>query len=464
MTSSLFRPIIFGYHRLVRMHPAERGRDLWFQEEARAERNSNFIRVVYVLTWLISTSLHAQGNTYWANMANLGVGGIWFVWSFGFQYWLMHQPYRSGYKYLSTTVDMVLITAMIFLYQFDCGPVFSLKVPSFFNYFCCIVLASLRFNRQLTVTAGALATGLYALVIVYIFHSYDIVLGSNIEHTMSSKVNFHYLVFQVIYLGVFTFMTWIVAVNVRRLVDLRAVESEMAHRAQERAAVAAGVAHEIKNPLEGIYGAAQLLQEEGKGNPRFIQMILKDSVRLNETVQQFLRFSRPFAAQLSRFDIITYVREFCAGQNEVAKRGAPNGVPGGKSPDKTLAEVEFITNQDSLILYSDEEGLRQILLNLVQNARRYQVPGEKVRVRAEVGDDIVVLRVEDDGKGVPEDQRNKLFEPFFTTAARGTGLGLAISRKIARELGGDLYFEPGHPGSHFVLVVRNHPGTETKTA
>jgi signal transduction histidine kinase len=464
MTSALFRPIIFGYHRLVRMHPAERGRDLWFQEEARAERNSNFIRVVYVLVWLISTSLHAQGNTYWANVANLGVGGIWFVWSAGFQYWLMHQPYRPGYKYLSTTIDMVIITLMIFLYQFDCGPIFSLKVPSFFNYFCCVVLASLRFNRKLTVLAGALAVSLYLLLIAYLFHNYELVLGTNIEHTTTDKVNFHYLIFQAVYLSVFTFMTWVVAVNVRRLVDLRAVESEMAHRAQERAVVAAGVAHEIKNPLEGIYGAAQLLQEEGKGNPRFIQMILKDSVRLNETVQQFLRFSRPFAAQLSRFDIIAYIREFCAAQNEVAKKGTHGGGPGSKTQDKPLAEVEFITDQDSLILYSDEEGLRQILLNLVQNARRYQVVGEKVRVRAEVGDGIVVLRVEDDGKGVPEEQRGKLFEPFFTTAARGTGLGLAISRKIARELGGDLYFEPGHPGSHFVLVVRNHPGTESKTA
>ena len=62
--------------------------------------------------------------------------------------------------------------------------------------------------------------------------------------------------------------------------------------------------------------------------------------------------------------------------------------------------------------------------------------------------------LEDGGEGVSEDQRGNLFEPFFTTSAKGTGLGLAISRKIARELGGELYYEALEPGSRFTLVVK----------
>jgi len=62
--------------------------------------------------------------------------------------------------------------------------------------------------------------------------------------------------------------------------------------------------------------------------------------------------------------------------------------------------------------------------------------------------------VEDDGEGVPKENLSKVFDPFFTTSNKGTGLGLAISRKIAREMGGDLYLEPKLPGARFVLVLK----------
>ena len=76
------------YSRLLRAHPAERGHDLWFQEEARAERLSNFIRIIYVLAWLGAATLHAPGNYFWANFINLGLGALWFAWAIGVQIWL----------------------------------------------------------------------------------------------------------------------------------------------------------------------------------------------------------------------------------------------------------------------------------------------------------------------------------------------------------------------------------------
>ena len=71
------RRFLLIYHRLLRPHPSERGRDLWFQEEARAERLSNFIRIVYVLAWLMAAALHAPGNRFWANpLRRLPIGEI----------------------------------------------------------------------------------------------------------------------------------------------------------------------------------------------------------------------------------------------------------------------------------------------------------------------------------------------------------------------------------------------------
>jgi signal transduction histidine kinase len=76
-----------------------------------------------------------------------------------------------------------------------------------------------------------------------------------------------------------------------------------------------------------------------------------------------------------------------------------------------------------------------------------------VRARSEA----VEISIEDDGEGITGDNLKRLFDPFFTTHTKGTGLGLAISRKIAREMGGDLYFEPKEPGARFVLVLKPGP-------
>ncbi len=433
-----------SYQRLLRAHPAERGGDIWFQEEARAERLSNLIRVVYIVAWLGSTALHAPGNYFWSNFSNLGLGGVWLAWAVAFQIWLHYRPYRLSYKFVSTAVDMAIITAIIWVYQFAAGPVYALKVPTYLNYFCCLGLASLRFKRGLAVFGGVLAVGCYLGLFIYFNLRYHIVYGTGAEHTTTSKISWHYVAYQLVYLAVFSFLTYVMAVNVKRLVELRAREGLATLRAKERALVAASVAHEIKNPLEGIYGAAQLLTEEGKGNPRFVQMILKDSIRLNETIQQFLRFSRPFVPRVADFDLVAEVRDFCRGQNELN--------PG--------AFLEFTSGSVDFPIQSDAEGIRQILLNLVQNARRFQREKLPVRVHLEPHGGVAEIRVEDDGEGVSIEQQGKLFEAFQTTSPKGTGLGLAISRKIARELGGDLYHESLQPGARFTLVVKNFAGRE----
>ncbi len=305
-------------------------------------------------------------------------------------------------------------------------------------------LVSLRFNRRLAVFGGLLTLILYLVVVVYIETLYSVPHGTNVDHINTAKINLHYIGFQFAYLSMFGFLTYVAAVNVGRLVELRAGESEIAVQAREHSKMAKGVAHEIKNPLEGIYGAAQLLRDEGKGNSRFIEMILKDALRLNETVQQFLSFSRPPPVKNRAFNLVEMVENFCLEQTDL-------------KPD---SPVNFSSGSPVFPVVSDSEAIRQILLNLVQNARRFQIAGKPVRISFEAHGEAAEVRVEDDGAGVSEDKRHRLFEPFFTTSTKGTGLGLAISRKIARELGGELYHEALQPGSRFVLVVKTSAAQE----
>lgn len=422
---------------LTRTHTLERRRNIWAQIEAKAERSSNLIRVGYVTVWMLCTGAHAPGNPFWSNFANLGVGGIWLLWSMGYQAYLLKFPYHSKFKYVSTTVDMVVITAMLYFYSYTAGPDYALKVPSYLNYFCCLGLAAMRYRLYLALYGGIMATvfylGLYAFFRLY----HDPLMGTGVQHATGPYLNQSYILFTGVYLMVFTFLTYFLVYNVKRLVDLRIREGEAAVKAKERAAMAASVAHEIKNPLEGIYGAAQLLKEEAKGNGRFIDMILKDSVRLNGVVQQFLQYSRPFLTRMAHFDAAESVRGFCREQASLGGEGA----------------VRFADGK-GVHAHADPEGLRQVLLNLYQNARRYQRPGLPVDVKVRGRDGAVEIAVEDDGEGIPEANRERIFDPFFTTSTKGTGLGLAISRKIAREMGGDLYFEPKEPGARFVVVLK----------
>jgi signal transduction histidine kinase len=433
-------------HTLTRPNPDERRRNIWFQVEAKAERSSNIIRTGYVLVWVVATLTHAPGNPFWSNVANLGCGGFWLAWCVLYQWYLLKRPYRKWFKYLSTTVDMTVITAMLFFYAHGSGYAYALKVPTFFNYFCVLGLAAMRYRLHLAVYGGVLAVTCYFAFCAYLYHTFQIEFGTGWEHGNTGKVSGAYIAFNFTYLVVFTGLIYFLVYNVKRLVNVRVREGEAALKAKERAAIAANVAHEIKNPLEGIYGAAQILKEEGKGNPKFIDMILKDSVRLNGVVHQFLQFSRPFRTQMSDFDLVDVVSAFSREQALVA------------GEDK----VRFRCDCGILQVHADQEGLRQVMLNLYQNARRYQQAGFPVDIIVRAAGECAEVLIEDDGEGVAEANRERVFDPFFTTSSKGTGLGLAISRKIAREMGGDLYLEPKQPGARFVLSLK--PGKTAETA
>jgi signal transduction histidine kinase len=436
--NALREAFLRGIHFLTRPNPAERRHNIWFQVEAKAERSSNVIRAGYVLTWVVATLSHAPGNPFWSNVANLGCGGFWLVWCIGYQVYLLRRPYQKWFKYLSTTVDMAVITAMLILYAHGSGYAYALKVPTFFNYFCCLGLAAMRYRLHLAVYGGVAAFLSYLAVCAYLYVNFPVQFGTGLEHATTEKVSPAYIAFNFTYIVVFSFLTYYLVYNVKRLVNVRVREGENALKAKERAAIAANVAHEIKNPLEGIYGAAQILKEEGKGNAKFIEMILKDSVRLNGVVQQFLQFSRPFHVRMGDFDLAESVAGFCREQASVSGDG----------------KVLFRGEGEAVMVHADQEGLRQVMLNLYQNARRYQAADRPVDITVRMREEAVEVAIEDDGEGIPEENRDRIFESFFTTSAKGTGLGLAISRKIAREMGGDLYFEPKQPGARFVLSLK----------
>lgn len=409
-----------------------------FQEEARAERLSNLIRVTYLLAWMAASAIYAPGNDPDYNRINFGLGGFWLLAALAYHAVLLRRPYVPGLKYASTGFDIGVSTLLLAAYASAAGPAFAAKMPIFLNYFCCLGLAALRFRRGLALYATSLATASWLSLWLWMHRTRGIAYGSSEEHAATPLVHANFLADNALYLLVFGILLVAAASNARRLVRLRVEEGDRAARESERALMAAGLAHEIKNPLGGIYGAAQLLRDEGKGDARFTGIILSEAARLAGVVEEFLRYARPYPVRPVDVDPAGVVREYCGGDVSPL-------------PD---ARIElFVGEGVPHRMRTDPDALRQILLNLVQNAGRHRPSDAPVRVRLAGRGETVVLAVEDDGPGVPHELRADLFEPFRTRESGGNGLGLAMSRRIARTLGGELAYEPLEPGSRFVLTL-----------
>jgi signal transduction histidine kinase len=202
--------------------------------------------------------------------------------------------------------------------------------------------------------------------------------------------------------------------------------------------LAAGVAHEINNPLGVILGYAKLLRRRAEGGvAEDLAVIEEETLRAKEIVEGLLDLSRPLAAESEPVDL----RALC------------DAVVGRLREAHLLEGVQVSVDGTATALGSPPK-LRQVVHNLVKNAAEAAGPGGTVTVRIDAGPSQAEVVVSDSGAGISADVRDRLFEPFLTTKPRGTGLGLAVSRAIARAHGGDLSAvdAPGG-GARFALRV-----------
>jgi len=202
-------------------------------------------------------------------------------------------------------------------------------------------------------------------------------------------------------------------------------------------AVAAGLAHEIRNPLNSLYINGQLLEEmlsdlPEKGVPQKEDLLslaranLKVTQRLNDTLSGFLRFARPPAMELALVDLNRIVSETLRFMGtELAYRGI---------------HLKTKTHPTPLPVLADEKLLKQALLNLLLNAEEAVDKDEKViRVTTGVRAGRPFVRIRDNGRGIRASDRRDIFRLFFTTRRNGSGLGLPIVRQIVRQHGGSVY-------------------------
>jgi len=230
------------------------------------------------------------------------------------------------------------------------------------------------------------------------------------------------------------------------------VASKLAHTDQlaSLGRLSAGLAHEIKNPLAGIQGALEILRQdasESDPNRELYDEMLSELKRVNDTLRSLLGSARPGPARLATTDLNKLL-------DEVRILMAP-------ALRRQNVALELDLTHGPLMARIDAAKIRQVLLNLIQNAAEAMESGGTVTVRAsdfpEGGG--IVLAVQDDGPGISPEQQRRIFEPFFSTKFSGTGLGLAIARSLVEQHGGTLQVDSElGMGTTFYLLL---PGEDS---
>ena len=214
--------------------------------------------------------------------------------------------------------------------------------------------------------------------------------------------------------------------------------------------LSAGLAHEIRNPLASIEGAAAVVQRERESEERrreFLDIIQKESRRLNRLLTNFLSFARPSPPDLKTVEIdglLDSVIVLAQHAGETRRRDLKKDIQPG------LSRLEC-----------DPEQLKQVLLNLVMNAIQATPQGGTVVLAARGDGNKVTIDVYDQGCGISDDCLDRIFDPFFTTKETGTGLGLSLAHQIVSQHGGTLTVARNSPGGVTMRVSLPRPSSRT---
>jgi two-component system nitrogen regulation sensor histidine kinase GlnL len=239
-------------------------------------------------------------------------------------------------------------------------------------------------------------------------------------------------------------------------------EVRKADRLAMMGTIAAGLAHEIKNPLGGIKGAAQLLTREklAPESAEYLQIIVKEADRVNRLVNQLLTFSRPRDLALEPLNLNELIDSILILQKGLLEKR------------KIRVLREYDPSLPAVLGSADE--LKQVFLNLVVNAsdavaEAHRGGGGEIRFKTRMMNNfkikgaegakpsrMIVMEVRDNGTGIKQEDLDKIFTPFFTTKEKGYGLGLALSQRVIHEHGGVIHLstEIGQ-GTTFEILLRS---------
>lgn len=244
-----------------------------------------------------------------------------------------------------------------------------------------------------------------------------------------------------------------VIVVFRDLSELKALRSELMNKERFAAMgrVVAGAAHEIRNPLFGISSVGQILERElvDPAHRELVRALLSETKRLNELVEELLVYGRPMTLRQEDCDVAALWREVLDMHRDELAR----------------LEIGFLGDPHfrPVQTYLDANQIRQVFLNLLRNAIDATPPRGTITLQFLLDNRYIIIKLTDTGMGIPADNKDKIFDLFFTTRPKGTGLGLAICKKIVQDHGGEIAIESAEGKGTSVTIKLPHRGTAGKT-
>jgi len=216
------------------------------------------------------------------------------------------------------------------------------------------------------------------------------------------------------------------------LTEIRTREEELQVKEKMAAIgqVAAGLAHEIRNPLGALSGSIQVLQSElqlSKQQARLLGIILRECDRLNKTVADFLTYAGPSPLRLRTTNLHDLIRDTVALFSN--------------SPDFSASYTVEVHCAEKVECMADADQLRQAVWNILHNAVRAMPKGGRIDIQGTAEDQGVRLRISDQGVGMSAEERKKIFQPFHTSFPGGVGLGMAIVYQIVQQHQGQIAIE-----------------------
>ncbi len=219
---------------------------------------------------------------------------------------------------------------------------------------------------------------------------------------------------------------------IRNDITERKQTEEVLHRQDKLSAVgqlAAGVAHEIRNPLTSMKGYTEFLQLDEKNPDRleFLNIILDEIERVNTIVEDFMVLAKPKAVELEEKNVVPVIKNVVSLLEFEAR--------------KKNVRLSFDCNQDIIQIECDENRLKQVFLNFIKNGIEAMPDGGDLHVKTIIHENNVQISIQDTGVGISKEKLKKLGEPFFTTKKNGNGLGLLVSFKIIESHNGKVFVE-----------------------
>ncbi|WP_169907762.1 PAS domain S-box protein [Priestia abyssalis] len=212
-------------------------------------------------------------------------------------------------------------------------------------------------------------------------------------------------------------------ISERKMAEEYLVKSEKLEMAGQ---LAAGVAHEIRNPLTAIQGFIQLL-EEGMSKPEYFSLIESEFERIEDIIGEFLALAKPQAVNFKKNDVRLLLEQTI---QLMSTQAIMQGM-----------EIVSFIDPDLPAIQCDKHQLKQVFINIIKNAMEATPSKGKLLITCEQTESHLHIMFKDQGVGIPKERLKRLFEPFYSTKEKGTGLGLMISYKIIEEHKGSIWFE-----------------------